>query len=201
MVDGPFIMRPLSFDEQWFRGLFEAHYQDLLSYAVRRLRSFEDAEDVVSEVYAVAWRRRAIIPDEPEQQRMWLYGVARRALANVDRSGRRWGLLTRRLLAMGETTVPDHATSDDQSDQDDAYRALGALSPDDQEILLLSVWEDLSVSQIGSILGLSSANVSVRLHRARARLRREFLRHVKDPTVGGHVVEMRAHGEVAPERT
>lgn len=199
-VNGPFIVRPLTFDEQWFRGLFEAHYQDLRRYAARRLSTSEDAKDVVSEVFAVAWRRRAVIPDGSEQQRMWLYGATRRILANTQRSERRWTLLASRLRAVHETAVSDPAINDDESDLTAAYRALAALRPDDREILLLSLWEDLSVSQIGSVMALRPPNVSVRLHRAKARLRREFLRQVKDHPVGGHV-EVRAHGDVAPERT
>jgi RNA polymerase sigma-70 factor (ECF subfamily) len=200
MVNGLFIVRPLSFHEQWFRSLFEAHYQDLLRYAARRLTSLEDAKDVTSEVFAVAWRRRAVIPDGSEQERMWLYGVARRTLANAQRGERRRTLLASRLTSLGEAMTPDHTASDDRSDLDEAYRALAALRPDDREILLLSLWEDLTVAQIASVMGLRAGNVSVRLHRAKGRLRREFLRQVKDHPVGGHV-DVRAHGDVASERT
>jgi RNA polymerase sigma-70 factor (ECF subfamily) len=199
-MDGRFTMRELTFDEQWFRRLFEAHHQDVLGYAARRLGSVDDAKDVVSEVFAVAWRRRAVIPDGDEQERMWLYGVARRTLANTKRSNRRWSLLASRLVSVHESVVPDPAGSDDESDLKDAYRALAALRPDDREILFLSLWEDLSVSQIAAVMGSRSGTVSVRLHRAKARLRREFLHQVKDQPVGGHV-ELRAHGDVAPERT
>jgi RNA polymerase sigma factor (sigma-70 family) len=197
--DGRFIVRPLSFDEQWFHSLFEDHYQDLLGYAVRRVRSMEDARDVVSEVFVVAWRRRAVIPDGSEEQRMWLYGVARRSVANTQRGERRRVLLTSRLAPVDGDVAADHAACDDASDLEDAFGALRALRPDDREILLLSLWEELTVSQIALVMGLSSANVSVRLHRAKARLRREFLRQVKDHMVPGHVIDKRAHGDVAPE--
>ena len=201
LVNGPFIVRSLTFDEEWFRGLFEDHNQDLLGYAARRVGSFEDAKDVVSEVFAVAWRRRAVIPDGSEEERMWLYGVARRTLANARRNERRWAQLANRLASIDEGTVADHAADDDSSDLAEAFRALGTLSSDDREILLLALWEELPVGQIAEVMGLTSANVSVRLHRAKARLRREFLRRVKDEVDGGHVVGMRADGNVAPERT
>lgn len=187
------------FDEAWFRGLFEDHFQDLLGYATRRVLSSEDAKDVVSEVWAVAWRRRAIMPDDTTEQRMWLYGVARRVLSNNRRREIRQSRLTGHLAAVDLGVVPDHAANDDSSDIDTAFRALERLKPSDREILLLSLWEELAVGQIASVMEISPANVSVRLHRAKSRLRREFLRQVKDHAVGGHVIDRRAHENVAPE--
>ncbi len=197
---GRFSVRELTFDEHWFRRLWDAHHQDLIGYAARRLSSLEDAEDVVSEVFAVAWRRRAAIPDGEEPERMWLYGVARHTLANTKRSARRWALLTSRMASVHETATSEDPAANDASDLADAYRALSGLRADDREILLLSLWEDLSVAQISAVMGMRAPAVSVRLHRAKARLRREFLRRVKDQPAGGHV-ELRAHGDVAPERT
>lgn len=199
VVNGHSVSRSLTFDEIWFRGLLEDYYQDLLGYATRRVRSIDDARDVVSEVFVVAWRRRTVIPDDPTEQRMWLYGVARRTLANHRRTDIRQSRLKSRLAAIDDGVVPDPASSDDPSDVATAFRALHALQPGDREILLLSLWDELTISQISTVMGISPANVSLRLHRAKARLRREFLRQVKDPGARGHVVDRRAHGEVAQE--
>lgn len=199
LANGQCTRRQLTFDTIWFRGLFEDHYRDLLAYALRRVRSTEDARDVVADVFVVAWRRRATIPDDPTEQRMWLYGVARRTLSNRHRSETRRDRLTARLVALDAGVVPDPLSDDDLSDLATAFEVLDALNPNDKEILLLSVWEDLTVSQIATVLGISAANVSLRLHRAKTRLRREFLRQVKDHGAGGHVVDRRAHGDVAPE--
>jgi RNA polymerase sigma-70 factor (ECF subfamily) len=53
-------------------------------------------------------------------------------------------------------------------------RALARLSETDREVLRLVAWEELSHTEIATVLGLSTANVSVRLHRARNRLAREL---------------------------
>ena len=50
------------FDDQWLTDLFGAHSRAVLAYARRRLDSAEDAEDVVVEVFATAWRRRRSCP-------------------------------------------------------------------------------------------------------------------------------------------
>ena len=70
-----------------FRVIFEAHYDAVRAYARRRCARLEDADDVVSETFTVAWRRLRDIP--PGSELPWLYGVARRVLANQRRSERR----------------------------------------------------------------------------------------------------------------
>src|SRR3954465_9770408 len=84
--------------------LFEDAYRSsgtaVLGYALRRVASREDALDVVAETFAVAWRRRADLPVDPEGARPWLFGIARRCLANAARRTRRAGRLGERLAAL-----------------------------------------------------------------------------------------------------
>src|SRR5437868_9430986 len=70
-----------------FNVLYEANYERILGYALRRTQH-ADALDVVSETFIIAWRRLARVPDGDEA-RLWLYGTARRVLANHQRSRRR----------------------------------------------------------------------------------------------------------------
>src|SRR4051812_31442418 len=67
--------RPI--DDAEFEELYGATVRDVLAY-VRR-RSSADVEDLVAEVYAVAWRRRSDLPP-PVLRRAWLFGVARTLL-------------------------------------------------------------------------------------------------------------------------
>lgn len=184
-----------------FRTLFDDNYSSLLAYAVRRVDSYEDAKDVVADVFTVAWRRWEAVPDDAAEQRMWLYGVARRVLSNRHRSDIRVSRLYSRLASAAREVVPDHASNDDASDLALVVEALNTLAATDREILLLSLWEDLTPGQIATVVGRSSASVSVRLHRAKARLRKKFELLVKDPVGGGHVLDKRAHGDTAPETT
>jgi len=80
---------------------------DVSRYALRRAPSRADAEDAVAETYAVAWRKRHQIPGEPETL-PWLYGVARRTLANGRRSGNRWDRLRAKASGQRPTSyAPD----------------------------------------------------------------------------------------------
>ncbi|MEV0203507.1 sigma factor [Nonomuraea sp. NPDC050691] len=56
-----------------FEAVYEQTYEQILGYAVRRCDSPEDAADVVSETFAIAWRRVDALPPGDEA-RLWLYG-------------------------------------------------------------------------------------------------------------------------------
>src|ERR1035437_11027905 len=76
-----------------FERLFAAHYWAVRSYVLRRAPSAA-VEDVVAETFLVAWRRLDAVRDDPLP---WVFGGARRVLANQHRAGRRRGALTARL--------------------------------------------------------------------------------------------------------
>ena len=73
--------------DRWYRTVYDAHATPLLDYFLRRV-SQDHAYDLVAEVFLIAWRRRAIAPDEPEL-RPWLFRVARNVLRNHHRGAAR----------------------------------------------------------------------------------------------------------------
>lgn len=61
-----------------FDEIYRAQYRAIYAYMHRRLGpGVVDAADVAADVFAVAWRRIDEVPPAPED-RLWLYGVARR---------------------------------------------------------------------------------------------------------------------------
>ncbi|MDQ4067992.1 MAG: sigma-70 family RNA polymerase sigma factor, partial [Actinomycetota bacterium] len=102
--------------------------------------------------------------------RPWLYGVARRVLANQRRGNRRRTGLSLRLRGQEVATVDVEVPVVAAEDRRTVLAALSRLRESDQEILRLAVWEELAHREIASVLGCSEASVAVRLHRARSRL-------------------------------
>lgn len=151
--------------EAAFTALFEGSYLRVLRYCRRRIDP-ESARDVTAEVFLVAWRRW---DDVPVNALPWLYGVARRAIANDHRAKERLGRLEERIAE--ELSRPQ---VDAPGDQEFVYRALATLSTTDQEILRLSAWEQLNASEIAVVLGCLPGAAAVRLHRARRRLERSL---------------------------
>ena len=149
-----------------FRAVYDAAYPRLMAYAMRRARTRDDAHDVVADTMLIAWRRLDDIPTD-ERRIAWMYGVARRVLANHYRATDRRDRLTDRL---------EHQAPADHGEFDAVYEALDRLRTDDREILTLAAWDDLTNDEIAVVLSVTPGAVAVRLHRARARLARELAR-------------------------
>ena len=163
-----------------FEALYAEHYAPVLGYVLRRTEGADDAADVIPETFLVAWRR---LEDAPtgDRARMWLYGVARRALANHRRGERRRSQLAARLRDDLAGRYPIDPPSGELAGLVVAFLSL----PDgDQEILALHGWEALDAGQIAVVFGCSRNAARIRLHRARRKLQ-AAMRATHDPPVQG----------------
>ncbi|MGH2604289.1 MAG: RNA polymerase sigma factor, partial [Dehalococcoidia bacterium] len=164
-----------------FEALWDLHYADLFSYALRRLGDEHGASDAAAETFLVAWRRFDAMPDDA---RPWLFGVARRVVANQRRGEqRREALLAR--VASDRQAPTGEAAGDRLADLVGAFNRLKA---SDREVLSLVVWEELKPREAARVLGIPAARFSVRLHRAKQRLRKEIERGGQEE-VGGEETE------------
>ncbi|MDP9868629.1 MULTISPECIES: RNA polymerase sigma factor [Streptosporangium] len=148
-----------------FEAVYRRTYEQILGYATRRCSCAEDAADVVAEIYVIAWRRMDELP-HGEADRLWLYGVARRVLANHRRGERRRATRHAELTAEAELFYPPTFS---QNGPDEVGPALDMLSDNDRELLALAVWEELDPGQIAEVLDCSRNAARIRLHRARKR--------------------------------
>ncbi len=152
--------------EDEFRVLYESYYEAVMRYAQRRSGA-RVAADVAADVFTVVWRRMAEMPPEPLP---WIYGIARMTLANHVRGQARQEALSARWSA--EPTASERDIGEVVSTRWHIHDAWASLAPDDRELLALIGWEGLTVRQAARSLGCTTATCSVRLHRARARLRK-----------------------------
>jgi RNA polymerase sigma-70 factor (ECF subfamily) len=150
-----------------FRTLYESTFSDIYAYATRSLApDRSELDDVVAEVYLVAWRRIDELPQAP-QDRLWLFGVARNVVRSTKRSRNRRHLLVDRIRRQVRLPVGSSESTDV-----DVTGALQRLSPNEREVMQLVIWDELSVAETAEVLGCSINVVEVRLHRARKRLAR-----------------------------
>ncbi|MBL0885188.1 RNA polymerase sigma factor [Myceligenerans indicum] len=159
---GPVPLTPADTEE-----LFAAHAHGVYRYARARLPVAE-AEDVVAEVFAIAWRKGEL-PDNP---RAWLLSVARRVMANQLRAQHRRTALAER--ARTHPSPPGHDDTRLVGELDELRRALDLLRPADREVIALLAAAELSTAEVARVLGCSTATAATRVHRARRRLRAAY---------------------------
>ncbi len=147
-----------------FRGLYSAHVDAVLGYALRRVDRPEDAGDIVSQTFLVAWRRFSDVP-EGEGARLWLYGVARRTLAH-HRSGEvRHSTPAEPSRCDLGAVGPCRAVA--LTEREALRDALSRLAARNREVLELAAWEELEPHEIAEVLGISPVAVRSRLSRSR----------------------------------
>jgi RNA polymerase sigma-70 factor (ECF subfamily) len=151
--------------------LHEATYPDLLRFVERRLPGGE-AEDVVSAVFEVAWRR---LDDVPHEARAWLFGIARGVMANHVRGASRRADLEVRLLqeqaTWGSRQGSNHEIQEQVAARLDLIRAWQVLGASEREVLALVAFDGLSNNEAAQVLGCGRSAFAMRLARARRRLR------------------------------
>ena len=148
-----------------FRRLFESTYPQLVAYARRRTNNSAEADDVVAEIYATAWRRVDAFTSA-DNPLAWLYGVGRNVLSTRRRSSDRH----LRLVTEASTAAVTRPPVADPAEALIIRDALDTLPDDDAELIRLVAWEGLSHTEAGDILGCSANAVGIRLHKARQRL-------------------------------
>lgn len=140
----------------------------MYAYLVRRGCDRQDAADLVSEVFSIAWARLDAIPREHPMP--WLLVTARNLLSNHVRRSIKIDETVRRVAGLPTEDVIDTADIVLAKNDDALGRALATLSPADRELLQLIGWDELSPAEAARVLGIGRGAVRVRLHRARRRL-------------------------------
>ncbi len=154
-------------DEERFEALARQLVDPLRRFLARRTDP-ETADDVLSDTLLVCWRR---LDDVPEDPLPWAYGVARNCLANALRSGRRQERVAAKVASIDPPSEVAPALDDGDAD---LAAALAALPETDAELLRLWAWEQLTPAEIAEALEITANAASVRLHRAKEKLREQL---------------------------
>lgn len=139
-----------------------------LRIAYRYAKDPGEAEDIAQDALLRAWRRRSTLRDS-RNRKQWLWAIVRneafRQYARprpepVDTLEAEYGAEDELVLAMVERA--------------DLRAAISRLDERDQILVRLRYEEDMTQAAIAHRLGLPEGTVKVRLHRVRAKLRREI---------------------------
>jgi len=149
-------------DKARFTAAVEQYQNMVYRTALHALGGPQDADDAVQEVFLRLFNYKGIFESE-EHLRRWLLRVAVNYCRDVLKSPWR-----RRRVSLEE--VPEVPVFD-RPEQAALYREVMALPAKYRTVLDLFYYEELSVREIGELLGASTSTVTTRLERARRRLR------------------------------
>ena len=153
-----------------FVPIFQAHYDELHRFVRRRL-GVDLADELASEVFSQAFRIRRRYDPSRGSVRCWLYGITNRLISQHRRAEARRTRLAE-LPVASDTPLDEQAIAhaDARALRPVLARAIGSLSRDDRDALLLFAWAGLSYEEIAYALGVPVGTVRSRIHRARRQL-------------------------------
>ncbi|WP_308164744.1 RNA polymerase sigma factor [Nonomuraea sediminis] len=155
----------MTHDRQRFTTMYDQHRQRVWAYVVSRAGR-QVADEVVSETFAIAWRK---FHEMPANALPYLLGIARNVLReNIREEARREGL-NQELREWVSGDVAEQV-----AERLGVLKAMARLTQDERELLMLVAWQGLSPRDAAGVVGCSVPAFRVRLHRARKRLQQEM---------------------------
>ncbi|TNC22412.1 RNA polymerase sigma factor [Amycolatopsis alkalitolerans] len=172
--DGELWSRAAAGDQHAFTELFERHAQAVWNHAYRLTGSWSAAEDLTSNTFLIAWRKRRDVTLVHDSALPWLYTVAGNLARSEHRGASRRLRLLRRLPE--PRAVSDHADSvAEQLDGEARLRsvldAVRNLPRAQRQVVELCLLGDLSTADAAALLEVAEVTVRSHLSRARAHLR------------------------------
>ena len=147
-----------------YRQFYDDYKSKLFRYLMFRCGDYEVAKDIMQESFTRHYQNsKARLSLSPA----FLFTIARNALVDYQRHENNHTLIEDYTPQPSQDLETDIILQDESQIVTDAFNKI---SREDREILT-QVVSSLSYKQIGEIQGLSEANIKVRVHRARVRLR------------------------------
>lgn len=154
----------------WIEAVFREHYPRLVSLLARLTGNRSEAEEIASDVFCKAARRKL---DEPVA---WIYRAAMNAGFDALRAGARGRRRAEQAAAETiRTATPGDALEEMLAEErrGQVREVLALVKPRDAQLLLLRA-EGLSYRELAQTLGLSAGSVGTLLARAEAEFERRF---------------------------
>jgi RNA polymerase sigma factor (sigma-70 family) len=153
-----------------FEALYRSSRDDVYAYVSGLLRDRSASEEITSQAFERAWRKRRQIDRRRGTARAWLFGIARNAALDE----------LRRRSRVSPDATPEPAAdlaanpADAAVDRAVLQHALDSLNGHERELVALKFFAGLSNAEIAAVIRTSESNAGTRLHRVIEKLRRSI---------------------------
>ena len=169
--DRPLIERVRRGDQDAARILFERYFDRIYNYVYARLGRVEDAEDLAIDTMTRSLTRLDLFHDQGVAFSSWVYRIAHNATIDHYRRQGKASLVPLESAPMPVTADPSELALE-QLANDDLRQAVRELTDEQQQVLILRFFQDLTAAQAAEIMGKSVGAVQALQHRALGSLER-----------------------------
>lgn len=157
-----------------FEAIYAAYWQKIYRLCRGYVNDDDWAKDIAQDTFAIVWQQLDTFRNESAIS-TWIYRIAvNNCLRQIEKSKRiRKDHFPKELVEAAETQ-PDQ-------DREIAYlhECISQLKEIDRLIISLEL-EDIKQAEIANIVGISEANVRVKIHRIKQQLTEKFKRYERD---------------------
>jgi RNA polymerase sigma-70 factor (ECF subfamily) len=167
-------------DQESLRVLFGRHERPVYSLLYRMLGNHDDAEEALADVFVKVWRSASSFRGDASFT-TWLYRIASNTARDVLRSRKSRPEVSLEDMVLNEAELLEHTGSDFEDPEEAVLRAAGnavlaaamaRLSDEDRLLVALYHLQDRTYEEIAEIMKQPTANLKVKLFRARQRLKK-----------------------------
>lgn len=154
-----------------YEYFLDRYGKQVFSLIVRIVTSEEDAEELTQDVFMKAFEQLKTFKAESSFS-TWIYRIAYNTAISATRKSSRNTLTMddQYLQQVRDEEVDGLLDSEDEELTDKLYNAMQKLSMEERTLLTLFYYEDKPLAEVAEVMGLTEANVKVRLHRTRKKL-------------------------------
>lgn len=153
-----------------FKSIFELNFKLIRNYLVYKYKDVDSAEDVAQNAFVILWENCKVL--KPEQAKSFLFTTAIRLSLNQIKHEKvvsNFELKSNKSELNSES--PEFLLEENEL-RNQLEKAINQLPEKQREVFLMNRFENLSYTEIASLLGLSVKAVEKRMHLALVTLRK-----------------------------
>ena len=172
------VARATAGDTEAFGQIYDLFLDRVYRYVYYRLGNVGDAEDITEQVFLNAWQAVRRYRDKGSPFIAWLLRIAQNAIIDYRRTRKQNSALDEGTVDQALWADPV-AVADLRCTQGELRRAILRLKPEQQQVIIMRLIDDLSYAEVAAALGKSEGAVRVIQHRALAALREALMKETR----------------------
>lgn len=154
-----------------FEEIYKTYWQKVFRLCMGYVNDHDWAKDIAQETFLTIWQQLSKFRNESSIG-TWVFRIAtNHCLRQIEKN-------KRMPKANMPTEIAEVPQTDDSNKIEFLYKCISELPETDRIIISLEL-EDLKQSEVANIVGISEANVRVRIHRIKEQLTRKFNNYEK----------------------